>query len=43
MVLGEDEGLRLANDLEIPTLLLVRNDDGGLDDRTSPAFDRLFP
>lgn len=42
MVLGPDEGLALARRLDVAALLLVRNDQGGFDERTTPRFDELL-
>lgn len=41
MVLGPDDGLALARQLDLAVLLLVRNDAGGFDERTTARFDAL--
>jgi thiamine biosynthesis lipoprotein len=41
MVLGPDEGLALAERLDVAALLLVRRPDGGFDTRASARFDAL--
>lgn len=41
MVLGPDEGLALADRLDLAALLLVRRADGGFDARTSRRFDSV--
>jgi thiamine biosynthesis lipoprotein len=44
LVLGPAEGPALAARLGIPALFLItRGDDGGFDERRSPAFELLFP
>ena len=40
LVMGPDEGMRLATRENLAVLFLVRTDDG-FDTRTSPAFERL--
>lgn len=40
-VLGEEEGLRIARELELAALFQVRTEDGGFEEITTPAFDRL--
>jgi thiamine biosynthesis lipoprotein len=41
MVLGPEEGLRLARQLDLPALFIVRTDEGFME-LTSPRFDALF-
>jgi len=41
MVLGPDEGLALAERLDVAALLLVRRGDGGFETRTTSRFDTL--
>jgi FAD:protein FMN transferase len=41
MVLGPDDGMALAEQLGLAALLLVRNDDGGFEERMSPQFEAL--
>jgi FAD:protein FMN transferase len=41
MVLGPDDGMALAEHLGLAALLLVRNDDGGFEERMSPQFEAL--
>jgi len=41
MVLGEDEGFRLAEKLELAALFQVRLPDGGFESRPTPAFETL--
>lgn len=41
MVLGPDEGLRLARDLDLAALLIVRRPDGTFENRSTPGFDAL--
>lgn len=40
LVLGPDEGMQFALREELAVLFLIR-DDGGIDERSTPAFDRL--
>jgi thiamine biosynthesis lipoprotein len=42
LVLGPEEGLRLAAAEDIAALFLVRTAGGGLEERASPAFTQLF-
>lgn len=42
IVLGPIEGSRLAAELDLPALFIVRAPDGNFEERTTPAFDRLF-
>ncbi len=41
-VLGPAEGPALAAQLGLPALFLIYRDDGGLDERRTPAFEQLF-
>lgn len=41
MVLGPDDGMALARRLNLAALLLVRNTDGGFDERPTSRFDEL--
>jgi thiamine biosynthesis lipoprotein len=41
MVLGPEEGMALARRLGLAALLLVRNAEGGFDERATPRFDEL--
>ena len=41
MVLGPEDGMALAHRLDLAALLLVRNAQGGFDERTTPRFDDL--
>ena len=41
MVLGPEEGMALARRLDLAALLLIRNDQGGFDERATPRFDDL--
>lgn len=43
MVLGEDEGYRLAAEQDLAALFLVRTSEGSFRERETPAFRRLFP
>lgn len=43
MVLGEDEGFRLAVEQDLAALFLVRTSEGTFRERETPAFRRLFP
>lgn len=43
MVLGEDEGYRLAAEQDLAALFLVRTREGTFRERETPAFRRLFP
>ena len=42
MVLGEDEGYRLAAEQDLAALFLVRSREGSFRERETPAFRRLF-
>ena len=42
MVLGEDEGFRFAVENNLAALFLVRDGAGGLEEKTTPAFEELF-
>ncbi len=42
MVLGEDEGFRFAVENNLAALFLVRDGTGGLEEKTTPAFEKLF-
>lgn len=42
MVLGVDEGHRLAEELKLAVIFLVREDDGTFSERTTSAFDDRF-
>lgn len=42
MVLGEDEGYRLAAEQDLAALFLVRTREGSFQERETPAFRRLF-
>lgn len=42
MVLGEDEGYRLAAEQDLAALFLVRTHEGSFRERETPAFQRLF-
>jgi thiamine biosynthesis lipoprotein len=41
MVLGPEDGMALAHRLDLAALLLVRNGQGGFDERTTPRFEKL--
>jgi thiamine biosynthesis lipoprotein len=42
LVLGPDEGFRLAAAEDLPALFLIRHESGGLEERATPAFAELF-
>ncbi len=42
LVLGPDEGFRLASEEDIAALFLVRSDGGRLEERATPSFAELF-
>ena len=42
LVLGPEEGFRLAADEDLAALFLVRSQSGALEERTTPAFAELF-
>jgi thiamine biosynthesis lipoprotein len=42
LVLGPEEGFRLAANQELPALFLVRSESGALEERKTPAFAELF-
>jgi len=41
MVLGSDDGMALAGQLDLAALFIVRNDTGRFRERTTPRFDTL--
>jgi len=42
LVLGPEEGFRLAAEEDLPALFLVRSESGALEERATPAFAELF-
>lgn len=42
LVLGPEEGLRIATTQDLAALLLVRSEKGGVEERATPAFAELF-
>jgi len=42
LVLGPEEGYQLAVREDLTALFLIRNDDGGIEERPTPSFEALF-
>lgn len=42
LVLGPEEGYQLAVREDLTVLFLIRNDDGGIEERPTPSFEALF-
>ncbi len=42
IVLGPDEGLRLAERLNLAAVFIARTKSGSFEERRTPAFERLF-